>query len=153
MSPCDLSHSLLDVCVPVWVVPGTVTFPLQCDSAVVMIGPGTGCAPFRAYLEERVAQHAPGTHTFRTRVPLEWHIICFHPYIANMMFFGCRSECADFFFASEWELASQAGCLILHTAFSRDQPHKVYVQHKLEEEGEEVWRWISQRKAHIFIAG
>lgn len=74
-------------------------------------------------------------------------------YSANMMFFGCRSKCADYYFSSEWAVASRTGCLILHTAFSRDQSHKVYVQHRLEEEGEEVWRWISQKKAHIFIAG
>ena len=46
--------------VPVWVVPGTISFPRQPDSSVIMVGPGTGCAPFRAYVEERVAQEAHG---------------------------------------------------------------------------------------------
>lgn len=46
--------------IPVWVVPGTISFPQQPDSSVIMIGPGTGCAPFRAYVEERMAQEASG---------------------------------------------------------------------------------------------
>ena len=70
-----------------------------------------------------------------------------------MVFFGCRSKSADYFFESEWRSMQAGGMLLLHTAFSRDQPYKVYVQHRIEEEGEEVWRWVSQRKAHIFIAG
>ena len=50
--------------VPVWVVPGTISFPRQQGSHVIMVGPGTGCAPFRAYIEERVTQNTPGKHTY-----------------------------------------------------------------------------------------
>ena len=49
--------------VPVWVVPGTISFPWQPEASVIMVGPGTGCAPFRAYIEERVGQNAPGQST------------------------------------------------------------------------------------------
>ena len=74
-------------------------------------------------------------------------------YTGNMMFFGCRSSCADFFFASEWLALDSEGSLQLFTAFSRDQEHKVYVQHKITEHGELVWRWLSGQQAYIFIAG
>ena len=49
---------------PVWVVPGTITFPRQQGAHVIMVGPGTGCAPFRAYIEERVKQNAKGRNVF-----------------------------------------------------------------------------------------
>ena len=99
----------------------------------------------------------------------------------NMLFFGCRSASADFFFHCEWSGMVEAGLLTLHTAFSRDQTQKVlltvpeyevyrlslcvcvcvcvcvceqvYVQHCIEREGEEVWQWLHHKKAHVFIAG
>jgi sulfite reductase alpha subunit-like flavoprotein len=96
-----------------------------------MIGPGTGCAPFRAFLEERTSQRKS----------------------ANMLFFGCRSATADFFFGHEWSAMVEAGQLTLHTAFSRDQSYKVYVQHRIQQEGREVWLWMHHRQAHVYIAG
>ena len=92
----------------------------------------------------------------------------------TMLFFGCRSQNADFFFRDEWQSLVAQNCLTLHTAFSRDQvsplhctlpqisaqahplcvqAHKVYVQHKVEEAGEQVWDWMHSRGAHVFIAG
>ena len=70
-----------------------------------------------------------------------------------MLFFGCRSQQADFFFKHEWSPLVARGSLELFTAFSRDQEKKVYVQHRMEEEGRRVWGWIHERKACIFIAG
>ena len=70
-----------------------------------------------------------------------------------MLFFGCRSQQADFFFAQEWRPLVTEEKLELFTAFSRDQDQKVYVQHRMEEEGRVVWEWIQQRKAYVFIAG
>ena len=73
--------------------------------------------------------------------------------LGNMLFFGCRSAGADFFFSSEWLPLQEEGSLWLFTAFSRDQAHKVYVQHSIEREGEKVWRWVTEERAHVFIAG
>ena len=70
-----------------------------------------------------------------------------------MLFFGCRSQQADFFFAQEWTPLVRERKLELFTAFSRDQDQKVYVQHRMEEEGRMVWEYIQQRKAYVFIAG
>ena len=70
-----------------------------------------------------------------------------------MLFFGCRSERADFFFVKEWTPLEAEGYLQLLTAFSRDQEEKVYVQHVIEREGERVWQWVWLHQAHIFIAG
>ena len=70
-----------------------------------------------------------------------------------MLFFGCRSEHADYFFASEWQAMEAKGRLQLFTAFSRDQEYKVYVQHLLQERGRLVWEWLRERKAWVFIAG
>ena len=60
---------------------------------------------------------------------------------------------ADFFFGDEWLPLVDSGSLVLFTAFSRDQDHKVYVQHRIEEAGDVVWEWLSQRNASILIAG
>lgn len=76
-----------------------------------------------------------------------------HFHTGNMLFFGCRSQQADFFFAQEWRPLVRERKLELFTAFSRDQDQKVYVQHRMEEEGRVVWEWVQQRKAYMFIAG
>ena len=60
---------------------------------------------------------------------------------------------ADFFFGNEWLPLVDRGSLLLFTAFSRDQEHKVYVQHRIEEVGGVVWEWLSQRTASVLIAG
>ena len=73
--------------------------------------------------------------------------------LGNMLFFGCRSEKADFFFSEEWTPLKSNGYLQLFTAFSRDQEDKVYVQHVIEREGERVWQWLQQHQASVFIAG
>ncbi|XP_064396442.1 NADPH-dependent diflavin oxidoreductase 1-like [Halichondria panicea] len=119
--------------VPVWVVPGTIKFPRQSEDHVIMIGPGTGCAPFRTYIEERVNSQAKPN--------------------GNMLFFGCRSERADFFFSNEWLPLVTSGQLQLFTAFSRDQDMKDYVQHRIKERGGVVWEWLHTRGAHVLIAG
>uniref|UniRef100_A0A3P9HZ33 NADPH-dependent diflavin oxidoreductase 1 n=1 Tax=Oryzias latipes TaxID=8090 RepID=A0A3P9HZ33_ORYLA len=120
-----------EVCVPLWVKGGSLTFPADADTPVIMVGPGTGVAPFRAALQERLC----GGRT------------------ANVLFFGCRSESKDFFFRSEWELMVEAGGLTLFTAFSRDQEEKVYVQHRVRENAALLWDLISRRKACFYIAG
>ncbi len=73
--------------------------------------------------------------------------------LGNMLFFGCRSERADFFFSNEWLPLVTSGQLQLFTAFSRDQDMKDYVQHRIKERGGVVWEWLHTRGAHVLIAG
>lgn len=102
------------------------------DKDVIMIGPGTGVAPFRAFLEERGAQRATGR---------AW------------LFFGARNGATDFLYREELEAWRAAGVLTrLDTAFSRDQAEKIYVQHRLLEHAAELAAWISAG-ATVYVCG
>ena len=99
---------------------------------VIMIGPGTGIAPFRAYLEEVEADN---------RQNKTW------------LFFGHQHAATDFLYADELRAWQQKGVLNrLDLAWSRDQEHKIYVQNRLQEQGAEVWSWIAQ-DALIYVCG
>ena len=102
------------------------------DAPVIMIGPGTGIAPFRAFVEERVEQGASGD---------------------NWLFFGDRNFDSDFLYQLEWQRHLKQGNLQrLDVAFSRDQRNKVYVQDRIRDNGDEVVRWI-ERGAVIYVCG
>ncbi len=102
------------------------------DVPIVMIGPGTGVAPFRAFVEERAEQRAGG---------------------GNWLFFGDRSFADDFLYQLEWQRHLKRGNLDrLDVAFSRDQHRKVYVQDRLRENGAELYRWI-EAGAVIYVCG
>lgn len=120
-----------DVYVPLWVKRGTLKFPKDNDTPVIMVGPGTGVAPFRSAIQERSAEGKTG----------------------NVLFFGCRSESKDFYFSSEWDERIKAGHLTLFTAFSRDQEEKIYVQHRISENPELLMDLISNKNACFYIAG
>jgi sulfite reductase (NADPH) flavoprotein alpha-component len=97
-----------------------------------MIGPGTGIAPFRAFIEERAASGATGK---------------------NWLFFGDQHFSYDFLYQLEWLDYLESGVLSdLSLAFSRDQKEKVYVQHRLLERGAEVFQWM-ESGAHIYVCG
>ena len=99
---------------------------------VIMVGPGTGVAPFRAYLQERKITGAPGK---------------------NWLFFGEQKRAADFLYESELARLQADGVLTkLDTAFSRDQAAKVYVQDRMRENAKELWGWL-QEGAHFFVCG
>ncbi|XP_027797182.2 NADPH-dependent diflavin oxidoreductase 1 isoform X2 [Marmota flaviventris] len=117
--------------VPLWVRPGGLAFPETPDTPVIMVGPGTGVAPFRAAVQERVAQGQTG----------------------NFLFFGCRWRDQDFYWGDEWQELEKRGCLTLVTAFSREQGQKVYVQHRLRELGPLVWELLDHRGACFYLAG
>uniref|UniRef100_A0A8C5Z4V0 NADPH-dependent diflavin oxidoreductase 1 n=1 Tax=Marmota marmota marmota TaxID=9994 RepID=A0A8C5Z4V0_MARMA len=124
--------------VPLWVRPGGLAFPETPDTPVIMVGPGTGVAPFRAAVQERVAQGQTG----------------------NFLFFGCRWRDQDFYWGDEWQELEKRGCLTLVTAFSREQTYpcylqgqKVYVQHRLRELGPLVWELLDHRGAYFYLAG
>jgi sulfite reductase (NADPH) flavoprotein alpha-component len=102
------------------------------DKPVIMIGPGTGIAPFRAFLEERRATGATGR---------------------NWLFFGNQRRSQDFLFEDELAAYCRDGLLTrLDTAFSRDQSHKVYVQHRMLENAAELWAWLEDG-AHFYVCG
>ncbi|GAA3588383.1 NADPH-dependent assimilatory sulfite reductase flavoprotein subunit [Gibbsiella greigii] len=106
--------------------------PANPDTPVIMIGPGTGIAPFRAFMQQREADGATGK---------------------NWLFFGNPHFTEDFLYQVEWQRYVKDGLLSrIDLAWSRDQQHKVYVQDKLREQGAEVWRWI-QEGAHIYVCG
>lgn len=109
-------------------------FRLPADPAtpVIMIGPGTGIAPFRAFMQQREADGAEGK---------------------NWLFFGNPHFTEDFLYQVEWQRYVKDGLLThIDLAWSRDQAHKIYVQDKLREKGEQVWRWI-QDGAHLYVCG
>ncbi|MGM3183041.1 NADPH-dependent assimilatory sulfite reductase flavoprotein subunit [Dickeya oryzae] len=106
--------------------------PANPDTPVIMIGPGTGIAPFRAFMQQREAEGAGGK---------------------NWLFFGNPHFTEDFLYQVEWQRYVKEGLLThIDLAWSRDQAHKVYVQDKIREKGAQVWRWI-QDGAHIYVCG
>jgi sulfite reductase (NADPH) flavoprotein alpha-component len=109
-------------------------FRLPADSTrdIIMIGPGTGVAPFRAFVQERQESGASGR---------------------NWLFFGNRHFAQDFLYQVEWQEALKQGALHrLDLAFSRDQLSKTYVQHRLREQGAELYTWL-QNGAHLYVCG
>ncbi|MGL5285481.1 MAG: diflavin oxidoreductase, partial [Aeromonas sp.] len=109
-------------------------FRLPADPAtpVIMIGPGTGIAPFRAFMQEREAQAAPGK---------------------NWLVFGNPNFTQDFLYQVEWQRYVKSGLLSkISLAFSRDQAEKIYVQDRLRQEGAELFAWLEQG-AHLYVCG
>lgn len=109
-------------------------FRLPADpcAPVIMVGPGTGIAPFRSFLQEREAFGAPGR---------------------NWLFFGNQRREADFLYRAELEdLAEKRLLTRIDLAFSRDQMNKVYVQHKMLEAAQELWRWLASG-AYLYVCG
>ncbi|XP_073717118.1 NADPH-dependent diflavin oxidoreductase 1 [Misgurnus anguillicaudatus] len=127
----SLDPSKGEIYVPLWVKKGSLKFPKDQNTPVIMVGPGTGVAPFRSAIEERAAEGK----------------------MANVLFFGCRSETKDFYCQSEWEKKVQAGQMTLFTAFSRDQEDKIYVQHRVKEQSKLLWDLIANKNANFYIAG
>lgn len=106
--------------------------PADGDRPIVMIGPGTGVAPFRAFAEHRREQGAKGR---------------------SWLFFGDRSYTHDFLYQLEWQEALKDGSLSrIDLAFSRDQPEKIYVQDRMWEHRTELWRWL-QDGANLYVCG
>ncbi|EMA8635561.1 NADPH-dependent assimilatory sulfite reductase flavoprotein subunit [Cronobacter sakazakii] len=106
--------------------------PTTPETPVIMIGPGTGIAPFRAFMQQREADGATGK---------------------NWLFFGNPHFTEDFLYQVEWQRYVKEGLLTrIDLAWSRDQDHKIYVQDKIREQGAELWRWI-QEGAHLYVCG
>lgn len=122
--------------VPVPVFPSVAKhfhLPEDPDVPIIMVGPGTGVAPFRAYLQERKATGANGK---------------------NWLFFGSQHQRCDFAYGEEFEAFKKEGLLThLDCAWSRDQAGKIYVQHRMKENAAEIWKWIEAEAAHFFVCG
>ena len=132
------STFLADLCDPTSPLPIFLQkqphFRLPTDGAtpLIMIGPGTGVAPFRAFLEERQAVGASGR---------------------NWLFFGDQSAATDFLYRDQLLAWRDSGFLTrLDTAFSRDQSEKIYVQHRMRENSAELWSWL-EAGAHVYVCG
>ncbi len=119
--------------VPIYIQPTRdFVIPKNGTKDIIMVGPGTGIAPFRAFMEERVSTGATGK---------------------NWLFFGEVHEETTFFYRDEWFDYMQKGKLTkLTTAFSRDQKEKIYVQNRITSNGKEIWNWL-QNGAYFFICG
>ncbi|KAI8146782.1 hypothetical protein BJV82DRAFT_599832 [Fennellomyces sp. T-0311] len=123
--------------IPVHIRRSQFKLPRNPTVPVIMVGPGTGVAPFRGFVRERAAQKAEGK-----------------PVGPTLLFFGCRNSQQDFLYKEEWpELFATLGEESrLITAFSRETPQKVYVQHRLQEAGQELWGLL-QKGAYIYVCG
>jgi len=105
--------------------------PAGIDTPVIMVGPGTGIAPFRAFVEEREV-HGGGK---------------------NWLFFGDQHFTTDFLYQTEWQQWLKDGVLTrMDVAFSRDQAQKLYVQHRMLEKAKDLWAWL-QDGAHFYVCG
>ena len=106
--------------------------PENSETPIIMVGPGTGIAPFRAFVEERAETGAKG---------------------GSWLFFGDQHYNEDFLYQLEWQEHLKNGDLSrIDVAFSRDQPEKVYVQHLLAERAADVWQWL-EKGAHFYVCG
>lgn len=105
--------------------------PEDDNVALIMVGPGTGIAPFRAFLEEREARGASGQ---------------------NWLFFGEQYAASDFYYQQQLQAWQATGHVRLETAFSRDQTEKIYVQQRMHEQGADLWRWL-EAGAFFYVCG
>ena len=119
--------------VSIYVEPNNnVRLPEDPNTPIIMIGPGTGVAPFRAFLQQRKASAAKGN---------------------NWLFFGNPNFSSDFLYHAEWLKLQKSGLLNkIDVAFSRDQAHKIYVQDRLKERATEIWQWL-ENNAHLYLCG
>ncbi len=117
---------------PVFLHSSTFRLPEDKNQSIIMVGPGTGIAPFRGFLQERQFQGGAGK---------------------NWLFFGDQRESTDFLYRDELSSYQEKGILHrLDTAFSRDQKNKIYVQDRMNEQSNELWKWIDQG-VHFYVCG
>ncbi|EDW40706.1 NADPH-dependent diflavin oxidoreductase 1 [Drosophila sechellia] len=115
---------------------GTMVWPKDLSIPLIMVGPGTGIAPFRSIIQNRLYAQSKGA----TIGPL-------------VVFFGCRNKAADFHFGNDFSTWTDAKQVEAHTAFSRDQDQKVYVQHLIAKNAAHLARLIKDLNAYIYVAG
>lgn len=122
--------------VPIFVRKSQLRLPAQSRTPVIMIGPGTGFAPFRGFLQEREYLKSQGRELGPT-----------------VLFFGCRHKSEDYIYQEQLEKWHSEGIITeLHVAFSRDQEKKVYVQHLLQQNRLKMWNLLKEG-AHVYVCG
>ncbi|KAI1903538.1 hypothetical protein AGOR_G00028220 [Albula goreensis] len=123
--------------VPMYVRKSQFRLPFKASNPVIMIGPGTGIAPFMGFIQERGWLKEQGKEVGET-----------------VLYYGCRHRNEDYLYQEELEEFERAGVLTqLNVAFSRDQAQKVYVQHLLKQNKDHLWKLIHTENAHIYICG
>lgn len=128
---CELAQEGITP-IPIYVQPTDhFCLPEDPQASIILIGPGTGVAPFRAFLQERIALKAPGR---------------------NWLFFGERHRATDFYYEEFWLELEKQGHLRLDLAFSRDGATKTYVQHKMLEQKKDLWNWL-QQGSFLYVCG
>ncbi|XP_071455129.1 NADPH-dependent diflavin oxidoreductase 1 isoform X2 [Hetaerina americana] len=120
--------------IPIWIRKGSLRFPSESTIPMVMVGPGTGVAPFRSFISEQVALEKASADSL-------------------VLFFGCRNSSGDFLCGDEWDNLSGSKKLTFFCAFSRDQPDKVYVQHLIKEQRNLLQNLMLERKGVFMVAG
>ncbi|XP_063060939.1 P450 (cytochrome) oxidoreductase b isoform X1 [Engraulis encrasicolus] len=132
--PVDNGHK---ASVPMYVRKSQFRLPFKPTNPVIMVGPGTGIAPFMGFIQERGWLKEQGKEVGET-----------------VLYFGCRHKAEDYLYEEELTEFNNSGVLThLHVAFSRDQEQKVYVQHLLKNNREEIWKQVHTNSAHIYICG
>jgi sulfite reductase (NADPH) flavoprotein alpha-component len=126
-------------------------FRLPADPAtpIIMVGPGTGLAPFRAFIQQRMLeqqQQQQGEEAAADASGSSSRLGAMH------LFFGCRRRDQDFLYGQQLQAWHDAGAITLHTAFSRESGKKVYVQQRLREAGQTVWQLL-QAGGHFYVCG
>lgn len=115
-----------------FIQPSKFRLPEDSKTPIIMVGPGTGIAPFRAFLEDRAESGAPGK---------------------NWLLFGNQYQAYDYLYQQQIEEFQKRGVLTkLDLAFSRDKSEKIYVQHRMLEQGAEMWKWLEEG-AHFYVCG
>lgn len=114
--------------------PGTMSWPKELSTPIIMIGPGTGVAPFRSIIQNRLQQSGAE----------------FGPLV---LYFGCRNKEKDYHFQEDFKTWHDNQVVDVHVAFSRDQESKVYVQHLIKKHGAHLAKLIKEQNAYIYVAG
>nr|6J79_A Chain A, Heme oxygenase 1,NADPH--cytochrome P450 reductase [Rattus norvegicus]6J79_B Chain B, Heme oxygenase 1,NADPH--cytochrome P450 reductase [Rattus norvegicus] len=123
--------------VPMFVRKSQFRLPFKSTTPVIMVGPGTGIAPFMGFIQERAWLREQGKEVGET-----------------LLYYGCRRSDEDYLYREELARFHKDGALTqLNVAFSREQAHKVYVQHLLKRDREHLWKLIHEGGAHIYVCG
>ncbi|KZT55371.1 riboflavin synthase domain-like protein [Calocera cornea HHB12733] len=111
---------------------GTMHLPPVPSTPIILVGPGTGVAPMRSFIEDRI-YHEKSKE--------------------NILYFGCRSLDADCHYKDEWSAYQDKGQLVCRIAASRDQPRKVYVQNLIVEDAARIWKTVHENKGYVLVSG